>query len=309
MHFEKCLLQIKVLRLLILFGAFSSVVVLIIFSFPNNEETTVTSFNHIFLDTLALRSPIKSQIRNGPYATINKRSFFSHHGNREILTNRKDVVHRNNVSIRDKMKHFAVHTNKTDDLILSKNAANKLSNQNIRNIHIFYTFPVEWFDTNDHSNVTSQNHIRQLPNTAFYPFYGLYASNNKTLRYHFEKIKSLGASVLILTWSPSFQKHRLHQIFNEIEKFNLQIAIEIDDYPNRTVSTLYNDLQYFFDEFWHHGGFYKVFSSTKNKYMPMFYVKYIDTISIRNWLKLLASNDILSIRNSYRDAVFIGHCR
>lgn len=308
MHLEKCLLQIKVLRLLILFGAFSSVVVLIIFSFPNNEETTVTSFNQIFLDTLALRSPIKSQTRNEAYATKNTRSFFSNYGNRE-LTNRKVVAHRNNVSIRDKMKNFAVHTMKTDDLILSKNAAIKLSKQNIRNIHIFYTFSVEWFDSFDHSNVSSQNHIKQPPNTAFYPLYGLYTSNNKTLRYHFEKIKSLGASVLIITWSPSFQKHRLHQIFKEIEKFNLQIAIEIDDYPNRNVSTLFDDVQYFFDEFWHHGGFYKVFSSSKNKYMPMFYVKNIDTISNKDWLKLLASNDILSIRNSHRDAVFIGHIR
>lgn len=303
MTVEKCLLQIKVLRLLILFGAFSSIVVLIIFSFPNGDQTTVSTFDGVFLDAWPIRASFNGRavndLQHGTSQQQKNSLLGASHMRRAIVQRERSVVH-------NKIKRITLQSPKSDDYILSTNATVELAKQNIRNMHLFYTFPVQWFDINGDKIVPSKN---LLPNVAFCPLHGFYESTDDVLHQQLTKIKSLGIGVLIVTWSPQFPRKHLQQLVTKAERLNLQIIIEFDDYHNRTVHSLSNDLSYFFEEWWHHGGFYKVYTITMATYMPMFYVKNFDAIPVSEWTKLLSPNGILSVRNSKQDAIFIGHIR
>lgn len=303
MTIEKCLLQIKVLRLLLLFGAFSSIVVLIIFSFPTGDQTTVSTFDSVFLDAWPIRASLSGH--STAHAVRQKSSLLGGLHTRRLIGYREHqaIVH-------DKIKRITMHAARSDEYALTRNASAELAKQNIRNIHIFYTFPVQWSGENGSAEqAPSAAKVVQPPSIAFYPLHGLYESTDDVLRQQLIKIKSLGIGVLVVTWTPKFNRTQFQQLLTEAERLNLQIIVEFDDYHNRTVYSLSNDLNYFFDECWHHGGFYKVFTISTATYMPMFYVKHFDAIAVHDWNKLLAPNGVLSIRNSKQDAVFIGHIR
>lgn len=303
MTIEKCLLQIKVLRLLVLFGAFSSIVVLIIFSFPTADQTTVSAFDSVFLDAWPIRASLNGH--SGAHDGRQKSALLGGLHARRLIgyRERHAVVH-------DKIKRITMHAAKADEYVLTKNASAELARQNIRNIHIFFSFPVQWLGKNGAADAaTGATKMLQPPSVAFYPLHGFYESTDDVLRQQLIKIRSLGIGVLVVTWTPKFNRSQFQHLLVEAEQLNLQIIVELDDYHNRTVYSLSNDLSYFFDECWHHGGFYKVFTISKAIYMPMFYVKHFDAIAVHEWTKLLAPSGALSIRNSKQDAVFIGHIR
>lgn len=296
MHWENCFMRVKVVRLLIIFGAFSSVAVFLIYSLPSNDKSLTTSFNHGLFSTWPIKSSSNLLHLNAKTSEI--LADFSENHNINILLrnhqNRHDKSKTNkNHGLRNKIKRLTSNRLQNDDTMIWVNATKKLPKHSAPNIHIFYTLPVDW----------SQQ------TTAFYPLLGFYAPDNKTLRHHFKNIELLGANVLIVTWSSTSQEQLIWHLFDEAPHFGLRIAIEIDNYPNRSVVSIFNDIQYFYKEFWQHPSLYKVFVSSKSNYMPMFYIKNVDNLAANDWKKLLTPKGEISLRSTLHDAVFVGHIR
>ncbi|XP_031640894.1 glycoprotein endo-alpha-1,2-mannosidase [Contarinia nasturtii] len=285
MNLDKCILRIKILRLFVIIGTFSTVVVFLIYSLPNDERETVTKFNQGFFSTWPKPASRGNQKSNQLGADISNQYIVKNTFIRDrIKLNREHTSHA-------KIKRLTVNRLQNDDTILLVNATKNLPRHSASNVHIFYTIPVKW----------SQQ------TTGFWPLLGTYAPDNRTLRHHFKNIQLTGANVLIVTWSPSVQEELLRHLFDQAQNFDIQIAIEIDSYPNRTISSIFNDIQYFYNEFWEHRSLYKVFVSSKNSYLPMFYIKNVESQTSIDWKKLLSSDGEISLRNSFHDAVFIGH--
>lgn len=272
--------RIKFLRLLIVIGVFSSLIILLIYSLPNNDKDTNIAFNHGLFDVWPFES---TNIQH-----INARINLVHL--QPIQLDRINTNHQINF-IRNKIKRRTVKRMQIDDTQALINVTKQLPKHSTKNIHIFYTLPVEW----------SQE------TTAFYPLLGFYMSDNRTIRHHFKNIQQIGANILIITWSPQCREQMLYHIFDEALHFGIHIAIEIDNYNNRTVYSIYRDIQYFYREFWQHESLYKVFVASKGIYMPMFYIKAINQITVNDWKKLFLPNGEITLRNYQFDAVFIGH--
>lgn len=288
MNLEKCVLRVKVLRLFMILGAFSTVAVFLIYSLPNGEkESMTTSFNQ------------------GLFSTWPKSSNIQSHGNQKtntivVINQSLKIIGKNHVKMnsenvfRNKIKRLTSNRLQNDDSMLLVNAIKKLPKHSAPNVHIFYTIPVEW----------------NQQTTAFWPKFGTYTPDNRTLKHHFENIQLIGAKVLIITWSSiSNQEQILWILFDEAHNYGIQIAIEIDNYPNRTASSIFNDIQYFYKEFWEHRSLYKVFVTSKNTYLPMIYMKNVDCLQPNDWKNLISPNGEMTLRSSSHDAIFIGHIR
>lgn len=292
MNYEKCFLRIKVIRLFCVIGAFSSVAVFLIYSLPHNGRDPATTFDQGLFSTWPKASHIQSQdaikrsLERMADAPENQPLQIYGQSNIKIDTEQPDHV------LRNKIKRLTANKLQRDDSVLLVNATKNLPAHSLPNVHIFYSFPVDW----------SQE------TTAFYPLLGMYVPDNHTLKHHFNNIRLLGANVLILTWPSSYDQHLSH-LFDEAHNFGLHITIEIDNYANRTASSIFNDVRHFYEEFWKHPGFYRVFVTAKNEYMPMFYLKNVDSLPAAEWKKLLLPNGNISLRNSFHDAIFVGHIR
>lgn len=288
MNLEKCVLRVKVLRLFMILGVFSMVAVFLIYSLPNGEkESVTTNFNQGLFSawpkSLNVQSHIGNQKANG-IMVINQslKSFGKNH----VKSNTEHVL-------RNKIKRITSNRLQNDDSMILVNATKKLPKHSAPNVHIFYTLPVDW---------SSQT-------TAFWPQLGAYTPDNRTLTQHFENIQLIGANVLIVTWSPLCQEQLLLHFFDEAQHFRIQIAIEIDNYPNRTAASIFNDIQYFYKEFWEHQSLYKVFVTSKNSFMPMIYIKNVDCLPPSDWKSLISPSGEMTVRSSSHDAVFVGHIR
>lgn len=264
-----------------------------IYSLSNFETISARKFNKVLLSS----KPIQIKIAPKQVPTFNG------YGNGEMKTS---LVHRS----RDKIKRLSLVGPKNGDPVYT----HKLPKYSMQNIHIFYTIPVKWYHSNDDigSSILDSNANRvhnKQPNIVFYPMLGLYLPDTKTIQHHLKNIELLGSAVLIITWSPRFQKYLLKQLFDEVKRFNLKIAIEIDDYPNRTAYSLLNDIEYFHREFWNDESLYKVLVASQNLKLPMFYIKNVATLTVSDWSSIFSPNGFISIRGSPQDATFIGHIR
>lgn len=193
-------------------------------------------------------------------------------------------------------------------------------NRSTKNIHIFYSAPVQWYKLYNTSIVRDASatiEINEL-NSVFYPMLGVYTATNKILEHHLTNIKRLGINVIILTWKPSLNvpgesMDLLKSILNFVKKHfdsELQVALEIDSYPGRTVESVRNILTMLHREYlWSHPGLYRVHVHSKNAFLPMVYVRDAYQISDEEWFKIFSVRGIGSVRNSIYDAVFIGHVR
>lgn len=288
MNLEKCILRTKVLRLLVLIGAFSTVAVFLLYSLPNGESEITTKFNQGLFSTWPKSSSIFQSSRTNKKNHILGVDTADQH---IVKTFGKDHIKSNKEHIsRNKIKRLTSNRLQNDDTILFVNATKKLPRHSASNVHIFYTIPVNW----------------SRP-TGFWPLLGTYVPDNRTLRLHFKNIQLTGANVLIVTWSPLTEEQLLRHLFDLAQNFNIQITIEIDSYPNRTISSIFNDIHYFYKEFSDHQSFYRVFVTSKNAYLPMFYIKDVGSHTSNEWKKLLTPNGEISLRSTLHDAVFIGH--
>lgn len=200
------------------------------------------------------------------------------------------------------------------------NSESFTANRSTKNIHIFYSAPVQWYKPYNTSIVRDASatiEINEL-NSVFYPMLGVYMTTNKILEHHFNNIRRLGINVIILTWKPSSNIpgesfDQLKNILNFVKKhFNseLQVALEIDSYPGRTVESIRNILTELHEEYlWSHPGIYRVRVNSKNAFLPMVYIRDAYQISDEEWFKIFSVRGIGSVRNTIYDAVFIGHVR
>lgn len=193
-------------------------------------------------------------------------------------------------------------------------------NRSTKNIHIFYCAPVQWYKPYNTSIVRDTGatvEINEL-NSVFYPMLGVYTTTNKVLEHHFNNIKRIGINVIILTWKPSMNIpgesiDLLKNILNFVKKYHdseLQVALEIDSYPGRTVESVRNILTMLHREYlWSHPGIYRVHVHSKNAFLPMVYIREAYQISDEEWFKIFSVRGIGSVRNTIYDAVFVGHVR
>lgn len=295
MSVEKSFLRIKTLRLFIVCGAFSTVVLVLIYSLPNNEKELTTKFNQGLFSTWPIKSSNILQINNkkGSHVLdISEKHQLKLLGKASYA---KSNTERRQHVLRNKIKHLTSNRHQDANLMQFLNSTHGSTNYSMPNIHIFYTMPVDW----------------SKQSTAFYPLLDMYEATNKTIRHHFKNIQLLGANVLIISWSPSPspQDQLLAHLFDEAHNFGIRIAIEIDNYPNRTAFSIFNDIHYFYKCFWQHKSLYKVFVTSKSNFLPMFYIKNIDIIAGNEWKNLLAPHGEMSLRGALHDAVFVGHIR
>lgn len=314
MLLEKCCLRIKVVRLLLIVGAFLSVVTFLIYSLPKADHDPITAFNPSLFNDWSLGSLNLRHYRHGggngnkintiSAAKHGKSKLFiqSLHQNRQY-NDRNDADHQNSYVLRNKIKRLTAYRAQNDDAIQLINATKTLPKHSAQNVHIFYTIPVVW-------NRIMSHEPNKRPTSAFYPMLGVYAADNQTIQHHFKNIAKTGVGVVIISWSSEqIQEQLIAYLFDEAVHFDIQIAIEIDNYPNRTVHTIFNDVQYFYREFGQHQSLYKVYVSSKDKYLPMFYIKSIESQSGSDWKQLFSPNGEMTLRSDSHDAVFIGHIR
>lgn len=320
MHLEKCCLRIKFVRFLLIVVAFLSVATFLIYSLPKTDHDPITAFNPSLFNDWSLASlnrrhnyrhgnavnAISTAKRSNKFKALYQRS----HQNLQH-TDRTNADHQNQYGLRNnKIKRLTAHRVYSDDAIQLMNATKNLPKQSVQNIHIFYTVPVVWNRLGRARKVATASSAITTT-TAFSPMRGPYAADNQTIRHHFKAIAKCGAGVVIITWSPEqISEQLLAHLFDEATQFDLRIAIEIDDYTNRTVHTIFNDIQYFYKEFGQHQSLYKVYVSSKHKYLPMFYIRRIgQSGSGGDWKQLFSPHGDRTLRSDLHDAVFIGHIR
>lgn len=178
----------------------------------------------------------------------------------------------------------------------------KEANSLTQNVHIFYYAPVQWFKSTNHLNHSSVSNL----NINFYPQMGFYNTTIDVLRTHFQDIKNIGVGVIALNWFKNFPHNLLNDIFSVANSFNLKISIQIDEYQERTVDSIRNDVKYFHSNFGLNKGLNRVFVVSKNIYLPLFYIKETFTLGELDWTKLLSKNGEISIRNREYDGIFLG---
>lgn len=202
----------------------------------------------------------------------------------------------------------------------SMNNLNPPLNRSTQNIHIFYSVPVQWYKPYNTTVVRDSSatiEINEL-NSVFYPMLGIYTMTNKILEHHFNNIKRLGINVIILTWKPATNMtgqsiDMLKNILNFVKKYfdsELKVALEIESYAGRSVESVRHILTLLHREYvWSHPGLYRVMVASKNKFLPMVYIRDAYQISDEEWSKIFSVRGIGSVRNTIYDAVFIGHVR
>lgn len=301
---RKRLLEVKVLRLLLIFGGLSMSTILFTLYYltsSNYDASSHPKASSMVAQTMHNRSTTPSPKKHASAAAALTAVEKYHEGNMRSRF------------IREKIMQLTSNNVKSGASQLNISSTARFTT---KNVHIFYSIPVNWYQINNSQSETSE--MRQLntmqikqhqPNIVFYPMLGLYKIDSKVISHHLENIRQLGTTVLIVTWSPQFQHSLLIYLLNELVKYKLQLAIEIDDYPNRTVHSIFNDMDYFYKEFWWHGAFYKVYVTKKRKFMPMVYVRNVASLPAIEWSQLLSLNGVISLRRSLHDAVFIGHIR
>lgn len=291
MLLKKCSLEINLLKLLIKLGIISITLLIIIYYLTNEN---------LFQSSPPSSSSLDSTIT---YRNIKVHSFLSNGYHQSFQNNKNNII-------AEKLKRL------TSNNLINDNQQIMI-NQITNNVHIFYSINLNWFNETEIKNSMQINsNMRQLnvlksnknePNIVFYPLLGFYSFNMKILNHHFQNIRNLGIGVLIITWSPTISQAILHILLNEMNKYQLKLAIEIDLYQNRTIYTIFNNIEYFHKEFWNNDAFYKVYVNKKKRYMPMFYIRKISTLPSNEWSHLLTQNGKISLRRSMHNAVIIGH--
>ncbi|XP_062559118.1 glycoprotein endo-alpha-1,2-mannosidase [Armigeres subalbatus] len=222
--------------------------------------------------------------------------------------------------IRDKIKRLAGGRNTDLSSPVRRNRTIALN----QNIQIFYYAPVAWYRshptvpsdrvvsriTENGSAVSFRPNDDQIINVAFYPKRKLYNTTETIIREHFNDIQNCGIGVVVLVWYPSFHEGLLRAIFKTAAIYNLKIAIEFREYPERTIESIRNNIKYFIDLFGKDEdgstlSYFKVMS--KQRDLPIFYIRKAYQISDAEWMRLLLRNGILTIRGTMYDAIVLAH--
>lgn len=324
MSIRRVFMEIKVLKLFFVFAGVSTTVVLFIYYFtsdvtnlPLSPSVNYSTYPNSDQTLVRIPSLQRKQHQQHQYGPSYPRS--------AVIPEKYNEGELRNRLIRDKIKILTSNGADSSGRINKHNAAAanhdqfiQIAQMQTKNVHIFYSFPIHWTQTEgDSVNETnplphahsSSSVLPKKPPIVFYPQLGLYQPEMKVLQKHFTDIKNLGIDVLIVKWSPLLPEYQWRFLLDMVGKGGLQVAIEIDVYPDRTPTTILNNLNYLYKEFWFHETFYKVYVQSKKAMMPVIYIRDANLISDSEWRKLLAFNGPISVRRSLYNAVFIGHIR
>lgn len=299
MNFYKVLREIKVFRLLLVIGGVSTTVIMTIYYFTNNVAHYALSSNNNSKYPKA--EPLGDAVVHQRIESLPRTA--------GIAPEKYNEGELKNRLMRDKIKSLTGNgINNKHKVLLYQELYPKYAKLRTKNIHIFYSFPVRWFKNGLNDGNATRLPL-QKPAIMFYPQLGLYQSDLDDIQNHIREIKNLGIDVIIVSWSPAVPQHQIHFLLNIISKHGLQMAIQIENYTERNVFSLFNNIAYIYKQFWFHDGLYKLFVQSKKKPMPMIYIQEADSIPDQEWMKLLTSNGVISLRRSLHDAVIIGDIR
>ena len=226
-----------------------------------------------------------------------------------------------NRMIRDKIKRLTNSRNLNNQHETEKEQLQDEKNKNRTlnpNIQILYQAPVKWYKIIEAEKNTEDKVIQRIfenssvtfkgtpeLNIAFYPQRKLYNSTDEILREHFSEIRKCGIGVVVLAWTPAIGESLIQSIFHLANEHNLKISIQMDDYIDRTIESVRKNVKYFIDHFNKSLVHFNVVS--KNKNLPIFYIKNSFSIDDNDWKKLLSRNGMLTIRGTVYDSIMIGH--
>lgn len=183
---------------------------------------------------------------------------------------------------------------------------------NSPHVHIFYTAPVQWYKKCKTTPAKEMLDVFQnktksvnIVNTAFYPALGLYEPKVDTFMRHFEDIKKSGVGVVVVSFNSRLTDYAMEEMMRLAPKFNLTISFEVTVPSNRSLVALKEQLKWI-SGYVNNPGVYKVFSISRNSFVPLIYVS--------NSYKLLGKDKLFcegddSFKSGVLDAVFIGHIR
>lgn len=295
-------MNLKSLRLLIYLSGLISVFLIIYYIYISNYNKNILKQNERKINFLMMqqqrvsnyidgngRNPQAKQQQKEILKAINKMN------EGEIIPEKWDEKVVKNRIIREKVKLMSesldfhkVDINR-DTLTMEEDLL--IYNKTVSNIQIFYYLPVKWFKAENQS-------VFEL-NTVFYPKRGLYNYSTvelakKILKAHFEEIRMCGIGVIILHWEPNNTELNellptVFQLTNHMNKHNqnnqLQVAIQIGDYRDRTIESIRNNIKFFVDNYTGNPSFFKVHSMRRQKALPLFYL--MNAEKIKDWGKLL----------------------
>lgn len=314
-------MNLKKIRIFIIIISITSLIVLIFYLYTNRNNR---SNNHIYLNN---NSNIhKKQEVQDLVIVETKGSDISFNMLPIIPEKYNDHEYKNRV-IQEKIKRLTGAINNNNDENPQTDDKDKRSDRIkiiIPNVHIFYYAPVKWYrsdsifnyntfsrvyDNNNSNTIQSKNPQSDHLNIAFYPEKGLYTTTEHILKQHFRDIQNIGVGVVVLNWVPSFSEIYLKQIFFFAKKFSLYISIQIDNYPDRTIESIRNNIKYFIDNYGDDLSLNRIFILSKRQYLPIFYIKDAFMLGDTEWRRFTTKNGILSIRDTHYDAILIAHIR
>lgn len=209
--------------------------------------------------------------------------------------------------IRDKIKRLT--SSKNSDVVSPKplTGTNGSPTSDVtRNIHIFYTTPIKWYYISTNKDSTP----RKTVNVMFYPALGLYnLFEHNIIGKHFKTIRSIGIGVIIISWSPYFSDNDLFKILEIAHLEDLQVAIEIKHYANRTSDNVRRNIEYLIKTFGREPAFYRVYIHKRREYLPLIYLQDVGSLSYVDWWNAFSKDSINSIRNTAHDAIVIAHIK
>ncbi|XP_058462045.1 glycoprotein endo-alpha-1,2-mannosidase isoform X2 [Malaya genurostris] len=273
MSLINCKFTIKSMKLLICFIGFSSLLLLILclYSTLNTPEKVVQP-----LIPSTDQQVISFELLRSQNAALIPEKYNEHEVKSRI--------------IKEKIKRLVAGKNAESTTPVRKNRTIALN----RNIQIFYYAPVAWYKPHptlpsdkvirliENGSVSFRPNDEQVINIAFYPKRKLYNTTETMVQEHFHDIQNCGIGVVILVWHPNFNEGLLMAIFKTATIHNLKIAIEIVEYPDRTIESIRNNIKYFIDLFAYR-------------------------ISDADWMRILTRNGILTIRGTNYDAIVLAH--
>lgn len=160
------------------------------------------------------------------------------------------------------------------------------------------------------SRFTPPHHLH----SPFYPLYGPYSSQDEsTIRHHFHLMHANGIDVAVLSWwgqcsNPSSSDTQgvctdniLPTIFRVADELNtVKIALHLEPYAGRNVSSLRSDIMYLHSAYGHHSSLHRVNDK------PLYYVYDSYHIPANEWSRLLSPQGDLTLRSTRADGVFLG---
>ena len=159
-----------------------------------------------------------------------------------------------------------------------------------------------------HWRDTSWNNARNFPGfeyigANFYPQLGCYSSNDVAIiRKHMALIKEAGIGVLAISWwgKNDFTDKSVKAYLDLAQEFGLKLTFHIEP-CYKSVEQFREQLEYLTENYVTHSALFR------HKGKPLYYIYDSGKVKHYDWNKLLGKNGTLTLRNTFLDAIFIGH--